>query len=415
MRIGLFSDTYHPSVNGITVVVDSMKRNLEAAGHTVYIVAPAPSLKWWHLPEKNVIRFAALRGLFFQESSLNFFFPPRQLRKIRSLKLDTIVIFTPAQVGLMGAYAAITDGIPLVSQYCTDLTEYVERYPSVMPAVLALFSTMPFALRANPKDMLRLSKKLAVDKQRHMSWKAFSVQATLTYLHDRCDLVVSVSPKVTTMLQTWGTKTEIVTIPTGVDKGRVDERKVVALKKRYGLHDKKVLLYVGRLGKEKNIDLIIDSLPHVLKAHADVKLVIVGDFNYRQVLEQKVNDKGLSEYVVFTGRVAMKDRWNYFALGDVFCFPSLTDTQALVVNEAALMGLPTVWCDDGINDILHSGKTGYQTAPKPREYSRAISDLLTYDVKRVAMGKEAQRLAHKLTEKSQTDKLVRAIKRLTKH
>jgi hypothetical protein len=119
MRIGLFTDSYHPATNGVVLVVDGMQRDLEQLGHEVFIVAPAASLKWWQHPrEHRVIRLASIRGLFFNDSSVSVFFPPKQLKRIAALHLDAIVIFTPTQIGLMGAYAALTLNIPLVSQYC---------------------------------------------------------------------------------------------------------------------------------------------------------------------------------------------------------------------------------------------------------------------------------------------------------
>lgn len=414
MRIGLFTDSYHPSTNGITVVIDIMKNNLELLGHEVFIVAPASTLNPWNtLKERHVIRFAGIKGLFFDEFFTSVFFPPKQLRKIRTLKLDAIIIFTPAQIGLMGAYAALTEGIPLVSQYSTDLSEYVERYPAVMPGVLALYTAMPFALKSNTRDVIKITRQLANKKDDTMSWKSYSIQKTITFLHNHCSAVISVSPKVAKALKSWGTRSPIHTIPTGVDIGEVDEKKVSMLRQKYGITaENKVLLSLGRVAKEKNIDLIIDALPFVLEYEPLAKLLIVGDFSYREVLEEKVNSMGLEKQVIFTGRVPLKERWNMFALADIFCFPSLTDTQALVVNEAALMGLPTVWCDIGLNDVLVDGVTGIQCKSTPSSYAKALLKLLQHESMRRKTGNEAKKRAAKITELGQTKKLVDVLQKL---
>lgn len=415
MRIGLFTDSYHPSTNGITVVVDIMRENLEKLGHEVYIVAPASSLKWWKFNERHVIRFPAIRGLFFDEFLTSVFFPPKQLRAIRRLQLDRIIIFTPAQIGLMGAYAAITEGIPLISQYSTDLTEYVERYPAVMPGVVALYTTMPFALKSRARDVLKVTKQLALKSDDSLSWKSYSIQTTLTYLHNRCDAVVSVSPKVTKSLKSWGVTSPIHTIPTGVSIGKVNTSRIEALRKKYKIQsDETVLLSLGRVAKEKNIDVIIDALPFVLEYNSKVRLMIVGDFSYRAVLEEKVKSMGLEKRVIFTGRVAMKDRWDMYALADIFCFPSLTDTQALVVNEAALMGLPIVWCDEGVNQVLVDGKTGIKSSNTPSSYAKGLLDLIQNKQLRNTYGKNAKKLALSYTEENQTKKLVKILEKLHK-
>jgi 1,2-diacylglycerol 3-alpha-glucosyltransferase len=410
MRIGLFTDSYHPSTNGITVVVDIIRDNLEKLGHEVYIVAPASSLKWWNFNERHVIRFPAIRGLFFDEFLTSVFFPPKQLRSIRKLQLDHVIIFTPAQIGLMGAYAAISEGIPLISQYSTDLTEYVERYPAVMPGVLALYTTMPFALKSRARDVFKVTRQLAVKNDDTLSWKSYSIQTTLTYLHNRCDAVISVSPKVTKALKSWGVKSPIHTIPTGVNRGEIHQTKLDVLRKKYKLHkDETILLSLGRVAKEKNIDLIIGALPFVLEYDKKVKLLIVGDFNYRAVLEERVKQMHLDKHVIFTGRVAMKDRWDMFALADIFCFPSITDTQALVVNEAALMSLPIVWCDEGVNQVLVHEKSGIKTANTESSYAKGLLDLIQDKRLRLSYGKNAKKLALEYTEENQTKKLVEVL------
>ena len=413
MRIGLFTDSYHPSTNGITVVVDIMRDNLEKLGHEVFIFAPASSLRWWNFNERHVIRFPGIRGLFFDEFLTSVFFPPKQLRRIRKLELDRIVIFTPAQVGLMGAYSALTDKIPLVAQYSTDLTEYVERYPAVMPGVIALYTTMPFALKSRARDVFSVTRKLAVKNDDSLSWKSYSIQTTLTYLHNRCAAVISVSPKVTESLKTWGVTVPVHTIPTGVDKGIMHPEKLELLRKKYKLSkNDTVLLSLGRVAKEKNIDLIIDALPFVLEYEPNVKLIIAGGFSYREELEEKVHAMNLQEHVIFTGRIPMKDRWDVFALADIFCFPSLTDTQALVVNEAALTSLPIVWCDEGVNEVLIHQESGLMSANTTSAYAKALIDLASNKPLRIEYGKNARKLARGYGEQNQTKKLVDVLRKL---
>ena len=412
MRIGLFTDTYHPSTNGIVVVVDIMRKQLEALGHEVFIVAPAASLKWWHLPEHNVIRFAALRGVFFQESSLNFFFPPKQYRRIQKLNLDAIVLFTPAQIGLMGAYSAIKSEIPLISQYSTDLPEYVQMYPGVMPGVLALYSTVPFTTKPTAKELAKITKQLLIKNNRDKPWSTHSAEVMLTHLHNRCDAVISVSPKVTKMLKNWGTKSEIATIPTGVDKGMISQTVIQKLRKKYGLRkEDQLILYLGRVAEEKNIDLLVEAFPLVRATNKNAKLMIVGDFDYRQILEEKVKKMGISHSVIFTGKVPFAERWNYFALADVFAFPSLSDTQALVVNEASLMGVPTVWCDKGVNEVLKHNVSGLLAMNNPVAFAGALLKLLNDKKLRTRLGKSASARANNFSELSQTKKFIRVLEK----
>jgi 1,2-diacylglycerol 3-alpha-glucosyltransferase len=413
MRIGLFTDTYHPVVNGITVVVDIIKNNLEQLGHEVYIVAPAASLRFWKFNEKHVLRFPGIQGLFFDEYMSSVFFPHTQYQKIKKLELDAIMIFTPAQVGLMGAYSALKLDIPLVSQYSTDLAEYIERYPTVFPGLIALSASLPFVLNSSTRDVIKTGRQMTKKADTEQSWKAYTLQKSITFLHNHCSAVVSVSVKVADMLEDWQTEVPVHVIPTGVDIGKVDYKKVSDLKIKYGLKNTdKILLSLGRVAKEKNIDLIIDSLPFVLEYEPTAKLVIVGNFNYRETLEKKVLSMGLETSVIFTGKVALKDRWNMYALADVFCFPSVTDTQALVVNEAGLMSLPIVWCDEGVNDVLIDGKTGVKAKNTPSSYAKALLKVLADKNLRIQYGKKANSVATKYTELAQTKKLEKVLKDL---
>lgn len=108
----------------------------------------------------------------------------------------------------------------------------------------------------------------------------------------------------------------------------------------------------------------------------------------------------------------MKDRWNMYALADIFCFPSLTDTQALVVNEAALMSLPIVWCDDGVNEVLIDGKTGLRAKNTASSYAKALLKLVRGKTVRQQYGQTAKKRASKFSEIHQTQKLVDVIEPL---
>ena len=414
MRIGLFTDSYHPATNGITVVVDIIKSNLEAMGHEVFIVAPVPTLRFWRIKhEPYVVRIPAIKGLFFAEQLTSIFFPPRELRKITKLKLDATVIFTPAQIGLMGVYSALSNNTALISQYSTDLTEYVERYPAVMPGVLALYAAMPFAFKSKPKELFTFTKSFRkTENSSHLSWRQHSIQTTLTFLHNRCDAVIAVSPKIATLLSNWQTTSPVCTIPTGVNLGATDPKKVASFKRKYGIkNDDKVLLSLGRVAEEKNLDLLVDAMPFVIKKEPRAKLIIAGGFSYRGTLERKVDSLGLHDHVIFTGHIPMADRWSMYAIADIFCFPSLTDTQALVVNEAALMNLPIIWCDDDVNEVLQNKITGLKAPNHPEQFASTTLKLLSDTNLCCEYGKNAHKRALQFSEQNQTKKLYKVIEK----
>ncbi|MEP6710091.1 MAG: glycosyltransferase, partial [Candidatus Saccharibacteria bacterium] len=165
MRIGLFTDTYRPSINGIVFVVESLKKHLEAEGHEVFIFCPARSMRpSQHVArfdeDEHVIRFPSIKGAFYDDYDTSLFFPPRVLSQIRDLDLDVIHFFTPGQVGLMGVYASFKTNTPLIAQHCTDLREYVEHYRAnmLLPGLLALVGILPFTVKINGKDLRHIMK-----------------------------------------------------------------------------------------------------------------------------------------------------------------------------------------------------------------------------------------------------------------
>jgi glycosyltransferase involved in cell wall biosynthesis len=92
-------------------------------------------------------------------------------------------------------------------------------------------------------------------------------------------------------------------------------------------------------------------------------------------------------------------------VADVFVFPSLTDTQAIVLNEAAHAGLPFVWIDSDLNAVLQDSKTGFQAQNTPASFAREVTKLLADKDLRVQFGRQSRTVAQKMTEAKQTKKM----------
>jgi len=418
MKIGLFTDTYHPSINGIVYVIDIIYENLARQGHIVTIVAPRPGLRVKNnikIPKKDVVWIPAIEGLFFDDYLVGVFSPTHTVRKLNAYGFDAVMFFTPAQVGLIAAYIAKRSNIPLIEQYCTDLVEYVKLYPSVLPGVLALSFSAPFVLKMNIKDVASVTKKLIKPPTKKLKWSQKTISAVLTGLHNSCDLVVGVSPKSVNQLKKQGVVANLQCIPTGVDKLLPNKIKQKLLKKKYKIGPSdKVVLYVGRLGEEKNLDMLINAYEIVAKKIKNAKLIFTGDFNYRLHLEQRASQSNYRDSIIFTGRMPRKELGNIYDIADVFAFPSITDTQALVLNEAAYAGLPIVWCDRDVNDVVKDRVNGLLTVPNTESFASAIIEMLVNDKIAEAYSKESIKRAKLFSEAKMTRKLIDNIKVLVK-
>ena len=140
-------------------------------------------------------------------------------------------------------------------------------------------------------------------------------------------------------------------------KGRVNHE----IYERYDINPKKpTILYIGRVDPEKSLDVLMDAFIKVQEKVEDAHLVIVGDGTMRPKLEKMAEKAGISDKVVFTGRVIGKDLPQLYRTGDVFAITSKTETQSIVLLEAMATGLPAVAVKAGaIPELVHNGENGY--------------------------------------------------------
>jgi len=419
MRIGLFTDTYRPSINGIVYVVESLKKHLEAEGHEVFIFCPARSIRRsQHALEfeedEHVIRFPSIKGAFYDDYDTSLFFPPRVLSQVRELNLDVIHFFTPGQVGLMGVYAAHKTDTPLIAQHCTDLREYVEHYRDglLLPGLLALIALFPFTVKVNGKD-IREIMRLYRPRRGRVQWNIDIVEKMVTLVYSKCDGVIALSRKSKAQLESWqrdeNYKYEVTLLPNGVDRLPIAKKKQIAeFQEIYHIDPTdEVIGFVGRLGSEKNLAVLIPMLEQVVRARPKARLLFVGDFEFRATLEKMAAESSCPSRITFTGALPRETLGMVYGSMDVFVFPSLTDTQGWAIHEAAHAGLPLVLVDTELSEVMTAGHNGFYANNSAESLAKVIIELLEDPEKRAAFGKESQRLARTFTEESQVRKLVR--------
>lgn len=409
MRIGIFTDSYRPSVTGVTYVVEIMKKDFEAMGHEVFIFCPGEGVRLKSDEfDDHVIRFRSIRDVFYEDYGLSLFFPPRELAKIKKMKLDVIQVMSPGQVGLMGVYAAQKTGAVLVAQHSTDVAHYIKHYPGVVPALLVLALSMPVTFKFKGKDVRQLLKvyrpRLALS-----NWGVQIVESLLAMIYSRCDAVIALSPKSKKQLEAWqsGYSYPVKLIPTGIDALPAPSRAELAVfRKTYGIaEDDEVVLYVGRLAAEKNLDMLIPTIKRVLKVRPKARLLFVGDFEYRETLEAKARRSGVASRITFTGNIPRHSLGVAYATGDIFAFPSLTDTQGLVLHEAAHAGLPFVITDPGVTQVVENGRNGLVARNTVPSFADSVVKLLSDEKLRKQYGRESKKLAAACTEFTQSKKL----------
>jgi glycosyltransferase involved in cell wall biosynthesis len=179
----------------------------------------------------------------------------------------------------------------------------------------------------------------------------------LSLFYNRCDCIVAPSDDIKNKLENHYMKRKIVVTPTPYENKKIRVGNKPSIRKKYGFdRDDKILLHVGRLTKEKNIMFIIKSLKKLLEKE-NVKLLIASDGPYKHALEEEVRKLSLEKAVIFTGYLSEKELKEIYRLSDAFIFASSTETQALVLLDAVINGLPIIALDAPVvsDFILENG------------------------------------------------------------
>jgi len=323
-------------------------------------------------------------------------------------------------MALFCCYAARHLNIALVGQHCTDTYEYSDSYKLLKVGYAAMSVLMPAAVEMTPKQQANFATLYAF-KKGDANWGKRLVAGELAMWYQACDEVIAVSQKSANQLKGIAERNDarfdITIIPTGVNPPpTVSNAKVMAFRRDFGIEpEDEVVTYYGRLGQEKNLAMLIPTIEKVLEKRPHAKLMFGGDWEYRSELEKLAFESSARDRIVFIGRYNHDDIGVLNAVSKVFAFPSLTDTQGLVVTEAAYGGLPIVLCDPLAPAAFEEDGNGLTALDDPDDFAnkivRILSDKELYD----RYSARSRELAAGLTEKAQTEKIVEVYRKALRH
>ncbi len=403
MKIGFFTDRYYPQVDGVAVSVDLFAKELRKLGHEVIIFCPQGKRKD-RKHEDHVVRFPSIPAIWYEDYRDTFPWTRANIAMVKHYNLDIVHIHTPAQIGMLGMLIAKQQNLPIVTTYHTDIEQYSKVYKRIVVGVL--MGTVVGSAVLRDSNMIKRGIKSILPNRKINRWNRKVVIQNLTTYLNLCNLVISPSKKITHKLHEYHTTSRVVTLPTGVDPEETTSsinyhpRTVFGIQK----HDP-LLLFVGRLGEEKNIQQILRAMPHVLDKHPGAHLLIVGDGPYAEELKAETHNLGLEQSVHFTGLLDRAETFSCFSQADLFVFPSTTDTQGLVITEAAIKSKPIVFVDDEISPVTIDHETGLQADGTTRGLTKAIIHLLDKPTMREKYGAAAREEAMKITIAKQAEKL----------
>lgn len=371
LKIGFFTDTYASQINGVVSSIESFRIELEKQGHDVYVFAP--KMKPEQKETDKIIRFRAFKFIFQPEYYVSVPFTRQIIKKFWKKELDIVHTHTPFSLGNLGYYYSAVKKVPLVSTYHTLYPEYVKAY-------------------------ILQGKVLTPNMVKKLS----------AIFHNRCDLTIAPSEKIKKLLKSYGVKTKIESLPTGINLNNFKKTQTNNFRKKNKIGpDDKVLLYVGRVAQEKNIDFLIKSFESISQQKQDVKLIIAGDGPHKKALKLLSKKLGLEKKVIFTGYLHKEDVVKAYYSSDIFVFASKTDTQGMVILEAAACGLPIVAVkDEAFADILKNKENGFTTGENKNIFADKIIKLLEEDILYRQMSSASKQIANDFTIEKQTNKLL---------
>ncbi len=365
MKIGLFTDTAPPLIGGIETVTSLMEHRLKEQGHEVYTFAPAfPRLRG---DGPNVYRLPSVCASRTRKLRLAYALTRSARRATQDLEI--VHSHTPFTIGWMGARIARARGIPHVYTHHFLVQEYRRTLAPWFP-------------------------KKWIDR-----W--------FKSLLGRCDLVLAPSSDARNEVESFGVPVPVGVLPFGPNKREFDQPPVWDARTELGIAEPHLLLFVGRLVKEKNIAFVLRSFGILAKRRSDVHLVLVGDGPSKEDLQRQAKELGVQGRTTFCGFLIREKVVDLYRQADLFVFGSKTETQGLVVLEAMMGGTPPVAVDGpGVREMVRSGTDGFLVPEDEKVFASCCEELLENPDHRKELGLAAKARAQELSAQAHVARLV---------
>ena len=354
MKVALFTETYFPSTNGVAAHVKTLRSGLEALGHEVLVVTADKHCKH-HYIEDGVLHCPSMEIKRFYGFGAATPYSRKRMRMIADFAPDVIHIHHEFGIGLSGILAAKIHKLPLVYTLHTMYDQYV-------------YYVAPRPLQP------------AVTKFSH---------AYNRFIADRANVLTGPSIKCEEYFRRIGVQKAMNLIPNAIDlesfdPRRFSERQKTDFKRKYGIpEDKTIVVFVGRLGKEKSVDVLLEYWSQAITPGDGLHLVIVGEGPDKKALELLAEGLKIKDMVTFTGLIKHDAIPECFAACDIYATASLSDTNSISMLEGMASGLPALERYDEANagqlGQIENGVNGYSfntaedMAARMKEI-RALSD-----------------------------------------
>lgn len=368
MKILITTDTYRPTINGVVTSIESLKKALDRLGHDVRILTFSDSFN--SKQEGDIYYMGSLgAGKFYPDARMNKLFYNRFYEDIMDWKPDIVHSQTEFTMFIQAKKIAKDLDIPLLHTYHTVYEDY----------------THYFSLNK------KIGKELA---------KQFTKQIIKT-----TDGVVVPTNKIYNLLTEYNIHEDIYVAPTGINVQKLSECDDFDIRSGYKIpEDKHIVLFLGRIGKEKNITEILQYLENIDRD--DVVFIIAGAGPFLSELKDICSNSKIRDRLIFTGMIDSSKVGNFYSKADVFVSASTSETQGLTFIESMACSTPII-CrhDDCLDGVLIDGETGFGYDTE-EEFIDYLNQILDNEKLRAKMGKNCKQLVDEnYTEDSFANKI----------
>ena len=346
MKIAMFTDSYYPAIDGVVVSLTTTSKELKRRGHEVVVFAPEPltdSLKTF--PDRVV--WLPAYGFKKYPGYRNGMFPSSIVSLVRKESPDIIHSHGISFMGIQALIASRQTKIRNLVTYHTMVTKAADFYaPPILP--LSVMIRLGWVYQRNflkrPHAVITPTKAIKDELQAH------GIRA-----------------------KRWET------VPTGVDCIRFSPKvSGKEIRVKHGLEGKKVILTVGRVAKEKNLELLLAGFKNMAGTDPDVRLLIVGTGPAADEYGELVKSRGLADRVIFTGFVPDEELPSYYAATDAFAISSKFETQGIVALEAMASGKPVAAMNShALGEVIEDGVNGYLFEDSPDSCATALKKVVS--------------------------------------
>ena len=387
MKIAFFCDAYKPTRNGVAVSAFTTAEELRQRGHEVIIFAPR--YRGYKDTDEKVVRFPAMQwfrakdfalALPILSSPLVMPLLHQQEKFFCEQNFDIVHTHSPFTIGTIGARWGRKYNVPVIFTFHTLYHRYLHYAP------LPLWYSRPYTIKR--------------------------VWRHCTY----CQHVIAPSHAIARRLSYFCRRLPVSVVPTGVRREKFVQGDGAAIRARYQIApDDVVLLYVGRIVREKNLDFLLRAVAPLLgeKNGKKVHLMLTGGGPALRELQSLASQLGVSDYVIYTDFVDALYIPDHLAAGDIFVFASRTETQGVSISEALVAGLPCVVVGAlGAAEAVSPHENGFVVPPEESAFRAAVDNLIEDCQLRSRMADAARRAAPNLSIQNNVNQLERIYKGL---